>query len=330
LQTRSDEMKKYGFLKTFIGVCSGTAIFPEIVKFPFRRMLWHLFIIASIGSIINVAFRYHPIDVGYEETCRKLEDKFGNIVFSDKGIRPEKDPDKPGTIYMDDFRIDYFPKMADLKNFKPEKGRYLGLAWTPNSASIWVMPDRKVIPVYPFYIASEISNEDASEMFNHFGKVYQGDMDSTLSLYDMADLSEIPSSEFQPATIPFKEFKTNMLFRIPMGIKTIAVIFLASEILGNCLLATPFYILIFSAFSFFLGRSSILPMKFSEIFVVGIYTGFPGLVIATFFTALQLPFLNFQSIFLIAYLFYSFPVFARLRFAQMQKENMKDEDDEYL
>ena len=132
-------MKKYGFFKTFISVCSGTAVFPEIVKFPFRRMVWHLFILAVLGGLVNVAFRYHPFNVVYEESCTKLQKKFGDIDYSEKGLRPTVNPTQQGTAYLQDFRVDYFPNVEDLKNFKPEEDPFYGIAWTPYSISIWIM-----------------------------------------------------------------------------------------------------------------------------------------------------------------------------------------------
>ena len=151
-------------------------------------------------------------------------------------------------------------------------------------------------------------------------KRIKGDTDDSLSLFDMAEMYQIPTKQIKTKKIPFRKFETNML-SVPFRLTTVFVLFLIGQILVNCLVFSPLYILIFSMFSFFLGKSNMLSVKFSQLFVVGVYTGFPGIVIATLYTALNLPSLDFQSVFLISYLFYSFPVFGRLRWDQIQKED---------
>lgn len=313
-------MKRYGFFNTFISVCSGTSIFPEIVKFPFRRMVWHLFILAVLGGAVNVAFRYHPFNVLYEESCLKLQKEFGDLVYSEKGILPTENPDKQGTVYLEDFRVDYFPKIEELKDFKPEDDASFGIAWSPNSISAWILSDGKPAPFMPLLMPVAQESEEFRKSISHMWEKIKGDTDGSLSLFDMAEIYKIPSSQLKAGKRKFRKFETNML-GIPYKITTVFIFYLISQIFINCLFFSPMYILIFSLFSYFLGKSNMLSVTFKELFIVGIYTGFPGLVIATLYTALNLPVLDFQSVFLISYLFYSFPVFSRLQFAQMQKEN---------
>lgn len=313
--------KTYGFFNTFISVCSGTAIFPEIVKFPFMRMVWHLFILAVLGGIINVAFRYHPFNVVYEESCTKLQKKFGNLHYSEKGILPTENPDKRGTVYMDDFQIDYLPEIEDLKDFKPEDDYFYGIAWTPFTICVWLKYDNQPAAFMPLLIPVVNDSDDFQKSLSLIMKKIKGSSDSPTSLYEMAEIYKIPPKQFNTEKIPFRNFETNIIFGIPYSLKTLFLIYVFAEILINCLIASPIYILIFSMFSYFLGKSNMLSLKFSQLFIVGIYTGFPGIVIAILYSALRLPYLDFQSVFLISYLFYSFPVFGRLRFEQVQKEN---------
>jgi len=305
-------MKNHGFLNTFLSVCSGTTDFPEIAKYPFYRMLLHLLLLSVICGAVNVAFRYHPFNLAYEKTCAKLAAKFGEIQTSSYGMRPALNPDKHGTAYFDGFRVDYFPADNQLKTFKPGEDYLFGVAWTPLSIIAWVNLDNKAAPFLPLLIPTAADSEKINEGMSFMLNRMKGETEKTLTLFDVAQIYSLNPAAIHASVVPFREFRTNIL-GIPCRIPTIYIIFLALEILINCLLISPVYILIFTLFSFFLGKSNMLPMKFSKIFIVGIYTGFPGIVIATLYTALALPYLDFQSIFLMSYLVYSFPVFARLR-----------------
>ena len=307
-------MKRYGFIATLLEVCSGTEIFPEIVNFPFLRMLRHLLLIAIFGSIINVSFRYHPFNVAFEQACSRLQQKFGAIHYSDKGMLPTISPDKHQTVYLNDLRIDFFPRQADLKKFTPDDDSILGIAWTPVSLVSWVYYDKKLSPLFPLLLPNAV-NDDFNESASFLMERMQGSSEDAFSLYKVSSIYRLQPEKNTDMTVPFREFQTNIL-GIPCRIPTVYIIYLMFEMVLNCLIFSPLYILIFTLFSYFLGKSNMLPLKFSELFTVGIYTGFPGFVIAIFYTALELPYFDFQTIFLIAYLFYSFPVFTRLRLNQ--------------
>ena len=309
-------MQDKGFLNTFISVCSGTAIFPQIAKYSLLRMIWHLFLLAVLGGCVNIAFRYHPFNSAYEEYCTKLESKFGQISFSEKGITPTINPDRPGTLRRDNFRLDYFPQMDALKTFHPDEEFPLGIAWTPKSMVAWILYDHTPYPFMPMLIPSFADPDQVNEGMSLLMKRLNGETDKKISLYEASDIYKIEVAPSEYKTIPFREFKTNIT-GVPLSLPTLYLLYLFSEIVVNVLLISPVYILIFTLFSYFLGKSEMLSIKFSKLLIVGIYTGFPGVVIATLYTALDLPYLDFQSVFLLSYLIYSFPVFSRLRADQL-------------
>ena len=312
-------MRNNGFLNTFISICSGTEIFPELTKYSLVRMVWHLILISILGGCVNVAFRYYPFSASYEKYSEKLQRKFGDIKFSEKGITPSINPDKGGTVRYDNIRTDYFPKREALKSFKPDDNNLFGIAWTPQSVVVWLLYDKKPSPFMPLLIPEVTDRTQMEKGMSFLYKQMQGTNKKNLSLYDISEIYQIHLTPSDYTQIPFSEFRTNIM-GVPLKIPTIFMLFLFFEILVNCLMIAPVYILIFTLFSFFLGKSEMLSLKFKELLVIGIYTGFPGIVIATLYTALDLPYLDFQSIFLLSYLIYSFPVFARLRIAQLQEK----------
>lgn len=319
-------MKKQGFISTFIAVSSGTSIFPKIAKFALWRMLLHLTLLAICCGFVNVAFRYHPFNAGYEESCKKLQKKFGDLKYSSKGITPSINPNQRGTVYFDTFRVDYFPELDEVKKLKPDKDTPFGIAWTPDSAILWVLHDKEPSPFMPLLIPTIIKDDEQDKGMSFLLKKMkmrmQGEIDNTLSLYDVSKIYKIPPGQFSTRQVSFREFQTNIL-GIPCKIPTLYVLFLIGEILINCLIFSPMYILIFTLFSFLLGKSNMLSLKFSKLFIVGIYTGFPGIVIATLYTALDLPYLDFQNVFLLSYIIYSFPVFTRLRLAELEQQKQQ-------
>jgi len=291
-------------------------------------MVWHLFIIAVLGGLINVAFRYHPFNVIYEKSCAKIQKKFGDINYSEKGLRPTVNPTERGTVYLEDFRVDYFPSIEELKDFKPDDDYNYWIIWTPKSVLYCILVEGKLMTQQSFFQPT-FKEEDTKKGYEYLRFLLNNNLrisTNYLNIYESAELFQISKEYVLSAKMPVRNLK---LYYSPASSISIPNSYISSlffEIFTNCLVSSPIYILIFSLFSFFLGKSNMLSLKFSQLFVVGIYTGFPGFVIATLYTGLDLPVLDFQSVFLMSYLFYSFPVFGRLRWDQMQKENQNRKD----
>ena len=310
-------MKNTGFIGTFIAVCSGTEVFPELVKRPFLK--------AVICGCVNVAFRLHPFNKEFEECCTNLSRRFGKIEFSDKGITPTIRPEESHSASYNDFRVDYLVDSEALKTYKPDKEFNKGIVWTPEIVLLWLnLMEGEEWTVFPILIPTSPS-KSLTEMLALYKELSKGKSSNPpfYVLYKMYSIPPFENSEL----LAFNEFKSNVFFWIPMTIPVFYSVFLFAYIIVNCLIFSPIYILFFTAFSYMFGKSNTMNMKFSELYISGIYTGFPGLIIATLYVALNLPGMDFQSIFLISYFIYSFAVFSRLRLEgdkQRQNKNPKD------
>ena len=313
------EMKKKGFLKTFISVCSGTAVFPELAEFPLFKAIGHLLLLAVICAAANVAMRYHPFNVGYEQACAELQEKFGGVEYTKTGIVPEKLAENGGALLMDDIRVDYIPSIKELDEFTPDGDCDFGVLWTPRSIFLWSRIGDKPVPILPLVVPVVVDSSSLSDRIAFYWDRMKDQSESGSTLRFFAEMYEIPATQIiKNDSNQFRDFKSNLL-EVPLRLPFLYVFYLVSEILVNILLVSPLYILVFTMFSATLGKSEMLGLKFSKLFIVGIYTGVPGTVIATLYTILKLPYLDFQSVFLIAYLVYSFPVFARLRQERVKK-----------
>jgi hypothetical protein len=315
-------MNTNGFLRTFIAVCSGTEVFPELIKRSFFRAVWHLIILTVICSFINMALRLHPFNDTFEECCANLSECFGKIEYSAKGITPTINPEKSHSASYADFRVDYLVDSADLKAYSPNKEFTKGIVWTPESVLFWLryMEDEGCT-VFPLLIPTS-QLKSTTQMLELYKEATSRESKKQL-FYTFSKMYRILPFENSTST-PFREFKSNVLFWIPMTLPVLYSVFLFFHIFLNALIISPIYILFFTSFSYLFGRSSTMNMKFPELYISGIYTGFPGIVIGTLYVALGLPGLDFQSVFLISYFVYSFAVFSRLRGAGSKSVSGKD------
>ena len=314
-------MGNKGFVKTFIGVCSGTEIFPELAEFPLLKAIGHLILLALVCAAANIATRYHPFNVEFEKACVALQNKFGGLRYTSKGVVPEKEPDKPATLAFDDFRVDYFPNQKDLNHFKPDDDCDGGFVWTPRSIIYWRLIANEPTPLLPLLVPTTLKGDSLTDQTTFFWDSLRNSPNDS-SLKHFAKLYQVPKS--QPITNDssyFRDFRSNIFAGVPLKLPILYILLLGAEILINALLISPLYILVFTLFSSTLGKSEMLGMKFSQLFVVGLYTGMPGTVIATLYTLLELPYLDYQSVFLMAYVIYSFPVFSRLRMERLKTKN---------
>lgn len=318
-------MKSTGFINTFISVCSGTESFPVLIKQPFRRTVWHFFLLSVICGFINVAFRLHPFNKSFEECCANLARRFGKIEYTDQGMVPTIKPEiAHSATSLDDFRVDYLPDTEMLKTYKPEKDFFRGIVWTPKAVIFWMkyFKDQEWT-VYPLLLPTQ-----EAKSFSELMTLVKSEKESKESdFYLMSQITEVPPSENigQPA-IAFREFQTNVLLGIPMPLPFFFAFFAFFFIFLNMWVISVLYLLFFTTFSYMFGRANLLKLKYSELFSLSVYTGFPGFMIATLCLALRLPILDFQSIFLISYFIYSFAVFGRLRKAFQPPPPKRDPD----
>ena len=322
-------MKEKGFLHTVLGICSGTNIFIKLLEFSFWRLLMHLFALSLLAIAVNIGMRYHPFNVSYEDICSRLNRKFGSINFTASGIRPELHPNSPETIMGETLRIDYLPDREGLSSFAPDDGYRTGIIWLPTCIFSWIKVDGQVVPLLPLLLDSNFAmpqkNEKLFDMYKRINRSLE-----KMNLLNFAESFSInPQSFRHESQLPFQQFRSNIFLFLPMSLPVLYIIFIIIEISGKFFFEAPLYILIFSIFSFMFGRSNLLALSFRQQFVISMYIGFPGLIIASLYSALRLPYLDFSTIFLLAYLFYSFPVFSRLRQYQLlQKENQPQKTQE--
>jgi hypothetical protein len=307
-------MNKKGFFKTIISVCSGTEEFPALIQQPFPVTLLNIILLTSFCALFNVAIGLYPFYKSYIETTTLLKEKFGKIEFTKQGIVPEKHKKEKGTVINDDlFRIDYFPKTISAEKYHPDKIYHMGIYWSPENILFWMRislsNDRMLVIPLLIPIKHAAAPEEIMKYFN----ASKNSEDINL-IGASAKFYKVQPDEFSSfGAKDFSDFKTNIFMFIPITIPTLYALYLFFFIVFNIIFSGMLYLIFFAAFAYFFSRGGGMKLTFSELFKTAVYTAVPGFIIATLYSGLNLPYLDFQTVFLISYFIYYFPVFARLK-----------------
>lgn len=314
-------MNKYGFLRTVLSICAGPGVFSQLIKNSIYRTLGHFLLLALLCSSAVVFLRFFPLRERVDKCCCILEKKFGGVEFRKEGLFPLKGYDRPGTIQIDNIRIfnitnlriDYFPDKKDASGFDFGGGTAdQGIFWMPNAIIGWIKLDRNNYFVYPllFPILGFPVPEKISGLLTGGILVYAEKNSFSPGLF------------LQESPIIFGSIRNSVLFVI------LSLLFL--DILFTILFFIPVFALFFTVVFLFTGRDVPSYISFSKLFIVAIYAGFPGMIIATLSFAFELPFFDFQTVCLISSLVYLIVVLNSLQKLLGQNRDRDREEEEFV
>ncbi|MFA6294103.1 MAG: hypothetical protein WC637_20100 [Victivallales bacterium] len=287
---------KTGFFRTLISVCSGTDVFIQLMKASCARAIFHFLLLCILCSSAAVALQYTPYDKMIKKYCGILYKEFGEVRFSPEGIFPQLNPDRARYQRIDENRIDYIPDRRDSALFNPSDSiSERGVLWMPDSVVLWVKsgPDYYAMPLY-----FSFTNIPKREKFT-------GNPGEKIVAY--AEKYSFPADKFkgQPP-VNFLSIQGAMLFA--MLLLVFANIFL------SILFFMPVFSIFFAMVFFFTGKQD-LPdgITFTNLLTIAIYASFPGIIIATLYYGLNLPFVDFQTVCLTGFLIYLLVVLNSLK-----------------
>jgi hypothetical protein len=298
--------KNPGFFKIVFSICSGTDIFLQLMKASCGRAIFHFLLICMFCSFAAVAMQYTPYDKMIRKYCGVLYKEFGEVRFSQDGIMPSLGPDKARFQRIDENRIDYIPDREDLSLFNPEDSiSERGVLWMPDSVVLWV---KSGADYYAMPLFFSLANMPQREKFtgNPAGKIIA-----------YAEKNAFPAGKYNGQT------PVNFL-----DIQAAVLIVMLILVFWNIFLSTLFFISLFSIFFamlfFFTGKQE-LPdeVKFTNLLTIAIYASFPGMIIATLYYGLNLPFVDFQTVCLMGFLIYLMVVLNRLK--KLKKPDPREE-----
>jgi hypothetical protein len=302
-----------GFFKTVFSVCSGTEVFLQLMKVSCGRAIFHFLLLCLFCAAGAVVMQYTPYNDMIRRYCGVLYKEFGEARFSSSGIRPAVNPEKARFQRINENRIDYIPDKKDSSIFNPSDNiSERGVLWMPNSVVLWVKAgtDYYAIPLF-FSLTNMPTREKFSE--NPGEKIIA-----------YAERNSFQAGKYSgQAPINFLNIQGTML--------AVMLFLVFGNIFLSILLFIPTFSIFFSMVFFFTGKQD-LPdeVTFTNLLAIAIYASFPGMIIATLYYGLNLPFVDFQTVCLTAFLIYLIVVLNRLKKLknpETREERFDDGDD---
>lgn len=312
-------MNKRNFFSVLVSVCSGTSLFPEIAQFKVFKALWQLFILVILASLAYSLVNHSNLKKSIESGANYMQKSFGDILVENNGVFPSIDKTKERNVEYSYMRVDYIPNAESLDSFKFEPGSsFSGFIWTPFKVIGWIKLNDSQIVVYPA-VSSQYDTRFLSiyprEQFPNYIK-YSDKLETFKNLMfrvciqaenpvvGAAILKESNSfSEFVPGFAMWSSFIVFFKFFISAYFNVI------------------FYALIFAAIYAFTEKGGVLNYKFKNFFIIAVYAAFPAIIIGTIFESIQSQYLDYSTIFIIAFVIYLFVITNRLKVNGLKNRN---------
>jgi hypothetical protein len=302
--------KSSGFIRVFLAVCSGTDVFLELLRFPVPRALAHFLTLTFLVSFFIAAAGFFSLYSDAAKVCRFLEEKFGPLTIDGGGIHTGSPNAREHYILGGGLGFDYYPpgwKPEDEKH--GEKGSAAGLIMTDRLLAFWTTARKDQYMVLPLIYPESAKIRGSYVGGAEFGAYVKNLSSAPGGLAATVIIFSVP--------LGARKFLVNIEnIKFPAALAVSALRFLAAA--AMTLFSGITFSLIFSMVYSITGGGDDGSrgknrLKAASLFVVALYAGFPALVIAAFFPALNLGVLDFQTVYLICFLVYLFVVFGRIQ-----------------
>ena len=283
---------KASFLKSLWCVCCGTGIFPVLRNHSTVRTLWHLVLMSLLTALIvtfGVSGVYNAKIAGFR---RHFADVFGETVrLSSRGIVPEKRPQTP-----------YFMRM-------PAGG---GLFYTADGRSV-VFPEGFFENHVYFIVWSDLLIANGTRSGKDNWQLQLIDPAQKSRIVDIA-AGKIPAliaDELRRAPgaavwkLPEVSVNTDKFFATAGRI--VVVVIFVTEFVGCLALALICTGCVSLISRFITGAAVLRGLTGPEYWRIGVYAGFPGLLIGGVCEALRVPYVTYGIIYATALVIYWLP-----------------------
>ncbi len=285
------------FFRIIFSICQGTGIFPELSRISLLRAFLHLIILSTLLSGLMSIMRYPFIENSITQITQVITDNFGEVRSSDRGIIPSIAPEKPRKVeVMPGLIMEYFPnENVDPKALQVNDYN-MGIVWTPGATAIWI----KDVMVFPLLYSETILQEHRKVRVE---PATPDGISSFIKYYYCAD------NKFDFSSI--RNFTARILYSgllfsyfIQMGM-----------IFFGCLLFTT----MFTGFYALGGGIGLSGVKYKNIWLIGLYAGFPALIVGAVVSGLNLPYVNYSTVYLFGFLGYFFFIVSRMQRDQLKR-----------
>lgn len=279
------EIKKISFIEAVSAVCVTREIFLRLKNQSILRTLLHLAFLAFLCSLFIMLAGHEAMLKKIEKPLDAFEAATGGIVYSMGCVYPAREKQNAFEVMLSPrIKLVYSP---DFQSFKCN----------------WINKDGTTILWFPrFWCVS------MTEQGRQLIKTYSGYPDSSMQDIteheDCDDLMEYLAKRNQSAKedVRKKDLRTWNVSRIEIERMYIGGLFFYYWF--EFCFQTVFLILLFAVFYRFVGARNMTKLTFREILCAGFYSVVPAMLVASFFPAFDLPFLRFETVFMIGVLGY--------------------------
>ena len=280
------------FFKALIGTCKGTKIFSDLLSQSLLKSLWHLLLLALFCSFFITLCTYPK----NSQEINDIFSQFGKIQTGKKGIVAEKiNETRSFSVADNEYRITYIPDISKGKLPEIDADNVnSGFLWTPTMLASWVKAGPDKFLLMPFAYCSDMQlsvvSVERSSMLTY--------IKNNTSVKNKI-VNEVPELSWATIKDHCKSALTSIVF---------------FKSFGGILFQVLLFVMMFSFILNLSARGTGAPvLKYKTRYIIGIYTSFPPLLIATMFSAFELPFFSFNSIYIISFSIYLIVVYTQLQ-----------------
>ena len=298
------------FLKILFSVCTGTDVFKKIINFSLFRTFRHLILLSILCSFVHVLVQSPGIKKDVDSIAGYFQKQFGKVVVKKTGVYPEKNPEDPINLSYNFVQINYFPKEPVNKELNIDATlNRSGFIWLPNCIIGWLKLDDS-----NFFVYQALTSLGSH---NWFGMVAKDKIHSYLKSCTIDDFKHLRFSFFVPMSVPLfgllNLHESNNLLDYVDTIYYWSSFGMLLRLIVSIIFNSLFYSLLFALIYTISNRASSYNLKFKAFLATAVYAGFPGIIIGTIFTFAKIPWLQYQTIYLISFIVYLIVITQKLR-----------------
>lgn len=285
-----------GFFKAFFGSCCGRNIFYTLRHHSWKRTLFHLFLLSMITGFFIGNARSQRFSTLVDAAEAAFTSVFGDKIWvstpqnSWNWVAPVKDPLKPREMALPGGGRLYYTGSSKTLPASLKSVTGITVVWSPEALGIAV----------PGANGGDcVIIERASARIDRF----TGTNAALEKIFKKAP-GKLPAEKMT-------EENANTFFMVIQFLYTVTAV--CGTVLWNffiTLLYTGIFVGMYRLLNGPSGRLRFLTLK--EMWKCGIYAAFPAMAVATFFPVLELPFISYETVFMIGLLIYWLSVTAKL------------------
>ena len=300
------------FLKAFFGTCSGRRIFYDLRFNSWGRCIFHIFLLSIISGVIIGQAQIRRAKGSIEAAEAAFTNIFGKEICIDtkrsalNWVCPAQDPARPREMALPGGGRFYYTGVSTSVPDSVKNVTGALIVWTPDNFAMAVPAGDNTCDIAVMAADGKIKRSRGSlkmveDIFKDKGKKLPADP-GKLEKESVSDI--------------FYGISALLGFSLSVG-----------AVLRNFLLVwlyTGLFMGMYRLLNGASGRLRFLTLK--EMWKCGIYAAFPAMAIASFFPILDLPFVSYETVFMIGLLVYWMAVTAKLERTPVENKDCCDNE----